>query len=69
MPVEPQEAFFEEALGEFVLPYDAVRQADDPEATLLRFLQTTYDAAAATGQWDRDRLEREYGMLGRPPPA
>lgn len=65
-PIEPKEAFFDQTLGEFVLPYDAVRRADDPEATLLRFLQTTYDAAAAKGGWDRDRLECEYGIPRRP---
>jgi hypothetical protein len=67
-PIEPKEAHFEQALGEFVLPYDAVRRTDDPEATLLRFLQTTYDAAAARGGWDRDTLECEYGIPGRPRP-
>lgn len=67
-PIEPKEAHFERALGEFVLPYDAVRRADDPEATLLRFLQTTYDAAADKGGWDRAKLECEYGIPGRPRP-
>jgi hypothetical protein len=43
--------------GEFLLPYDAVRTAADPAATLLEFLQTTYDAAANLGQWDRVLLE------------
>jgi hypothetical protein len=69
VPVEPKEAFFEEILGEYVLPYDAVRAADDPEARLLRFLETTYAAAAAKGRWDRDRLECEYGIPGRPRPT
>jgi hypothetical protein len=50
---------FDETLGEFVLPYDAVRSAADPEGTLLAFLQSTYDAAADLAQWDRARLERE----------
>ena len=45
-------------LGEFVLPYDAVRTADDPDATLLAFMQSTYEAAAKAGKWDRDALER-----------
>lgn len=67
--MDPEEAFFDRTLGEFVLLYDAVRKADDPEAMLLRFLQTTYDAAADRGQWDRDRLECDYGMLGKPRPA
>ena len=64
-PVEPKEAFFDGTLGEFLLPYDAVRRADDPESVLLRFLQTTYDAAAKGG-WDRGELECEYGIPGRP---
>jgi hypothetical protein len=52
-------------LREFVLPYDAVRTAPDPDATLLRFLQATYDAAATLGGWDRapDRPPE------RPPPS
>lgn len=56
--VAPAEALFHEGLGEFLLPYDAVRCARDPDAALLRFLETTYDAAAATGRWDRAALER-----------
>ena len=43
---------------EFVLPYDTVRQADDPDRTLLEFLQTTYEAAANLAKWDRAALER-----------
>lgn len=56
-------ASFDEQLGEFILPYDAVRQAADPEATLLTFLQATYEAAAHYGAWDRAALE---APLGRP---
>lgn len=55
--VEPAEARFDDKLGEFLLPYEAVRRSEDPEATLLRFLQSTYDAAADTGGWQRDILE------------
>lgn len=55
--VAPEAAYFHEPLGEFVLPYEAVRAADDPDADLLSFLQTTYEAAADLGAWDRDRLE------------
>lgn len=51
-PVEPAQAFWSKEKGEFFLPYEAVRQADDPEETLLRFLRSTYKAAAVTGQWD-----------------
>jgi len=45
-------------LGEFVLPYAAVRSAPDPSAAVLDFLQSTYEAAADLGKWDRARLER-----------
>ena len=50
---------FDDALGEFTLPYEAVRKADDPAATLLGFLQSTYEAAADLAKWDRQALERE----------
>jgi hypothetical protein len=58
-PVQPEAAYFHEALGEFILPYEAVRTADDPDQTLLSFLQTTYEAAAVLAHWDRRALERE----------
>jgi hypothetical protein len=57
-PVQPREAFYSSDMQEFVLPYEAVRQAEDPDATLLAFLQSTYEAAANLGNWDRDALER-----------
>jgi hypothetical protein len=56
--VSPAPASFDEGLGEFTLPYTAVREADDPDAVLLEFLQSTYDVAADTGNWDRAALER-----------
>jgi hypothetical protein len=56
--VAPAEALFAEKLGEFLLPYDAVRRAPDPDAALLAFLQSTYDAAANLARWDRRALER-----------
>jgi hypothetical protein len=49
--VEPAEAYFHGSLGEFVLPYDAVRMAANPEAALMAFLETTYRAAADLGDW------------------
>jgi hypothetical protein len=58
VPVRPAAARYDAALGEFVLPYEAVRTAADPDATLLDFLQSTYEAAADTGAWDRVALER-----------
>ena len=66
-PVRPEGAFFHEQLGEFILPYDAVRNVETPNATLLEFLQTTYEAAANAAKWDRAALE--YGPEGpRPTP-
>jgi hypothetical protein len=56
--VEPAEAFYSRELGEFILPYDAVRTSASPDDTLLRFLQSTYEAAARLGHWDRTVLER-----------
>ena len=60
-PVEPAEAFFSKELGEFILPYDAVRTAAEPRQVLINFLQTTYDAAADLGKWDRAALECSLG--------
>ncbi|MGC1522973.1 MAG: DUF5996 family protein [Steroidobacteraceae bacterium] len=65
-PVRPAGAYFHEALGEFLLPYDAVRTADDPDAALLAFLQSTYEAAARTAAWDRGALECPQGSPGVP---
>ena len=62
--VRPDAAFFSEALGEFILPYDAVRAAAQPDQTLLEFLQSTYEAAANAAKWDRDALECPPGQPG-----
>src|SRR3984893_5848546 len=62
--VAPNAAFFSETLGEFILPYDAVRTAANPEQALLEFLQTTYQAAANAAKWDRDALECPSGQPG-----
>jgi Family of unknown function (DUF5996) len=56
-PVVPDAASYDATLGEFVLPYRAVRTAADPDAVLLTFLQSTYEAAAILGRWDRPALE------------
>ena len=53
------EAYYDKDLGQFILPYDSVRQARDPDRLLLDFLQETYAAAAALAKWDRNALERE----------
>lgn len=55
--VQPDAAFYQRELGEFVLPYDAVRAAADPDATLLAFCQSTYKTAAKLGGWEHGRLE------------
>jgi Family of unknown function (DUF5996) len=65
-PILPAEARFDPRFGEFLLPYEAVRTASDPDAVLLSFLQTTYEAAANTGVWDRAALETEEGGIGWP---
>jgi hypothetical protein len=62
MSAGPDEARFDEALAEFVLPYTAVRTATDPDAVLLEFLQRTYEAASTAGRWDRAALERTGGL-------
>jgi hypothetical protein len=56
--VRPREAFYHSQLGEFLLMYDDVRNADSPKDSLLEFLQSTYEAAAILGNWDRKALER-----------
>ncbi|MFT3924106.1 MAG: DUF5996 family protein [Myxococcales bacterium] len=62
--VLPEGAYFDEKLGEFLLPYELVRSAQDPNATLLSFLQSTYEAAADCAKWDRAALERPLGREG-----
>lgn len=56
-PVGPVEAHYSKELGEFLLPYEAVRQATDPDQVLLGFLQDSYEAAAIHAGWDRADLE------------
>ncbi len=64
--VVPAEAFYAADFGQYLLPYEAVRTADDPDATLLSFLQSTYEAAAVHGGWDRAALEYEPVEGARP---
>jgi hypothetical protein len=66
--VEPDAAFYDVALGEFLLPYEAVRRSADPERVLLSFLERTYRAAADLGAWDRAALECAAGVPRRPRP-
>jgi hypothetical protein len=67
--VRPAQARYDAALGEFLLPYEAVRTAADPDAVLLDFLSSTYAAAADAAGWDRDALECGFGRPGVPRPA
>jgi hypothetical protein len=57
--VRPAQAFYHAQLGEFLLPYDDVRNANDPRTMLLEFMQSTYEAGANLGKWDRASLERQ----------
>jgi hypothetical protein len=57
-PVQPEQAYYHRELGEFILPYDAVRRADSPERALLAFINSTYAQAADLANWDRAALER-----------
>ena len=57
--VRPDETYYHRELGEFILPYDAVRKADDPERALHRFVASTYRQAATLGGWDVKALERQ----------
>jgi hypothetical protein len=59
-PVAPEAAFHDAELDEFVLPYAAVRTAEDPDGVLLQFLQSSYEAAAECASWDRASLERAH---------
>ncbi len=60
--VQPREASYHEQLGMFTLPYETVRTAASPDQVLLAFLQSTYDAAADLGHWDRTQLDCALGV-------
>ena len=64
--IEPGASFFSKDLGEFILPYEAVRSSPAPEEVLMRFLQSSYEAAATFGNWDRSKLECPIGVAGKP---
>jgi hypothetical protein len=67
-PVAPGGAYFDKKLGEFLLPYDVVRKSTAPEKTLMSFLESTYQAAAELGRWDRGALDCPIGEPLRPRP-
>jgi hypothetical protein len=58
-PIKPSEAFYDKGISEFLLPYEVVRTSDSHDEVLLNFLQSTYEAAATCGNWDRRALERQ----------
>ena len=58
--VEPPEAFFSDEMGEFFLTYQVVSSSENPEVTLMKFLESTYDAAVETAHWDRDALDFKF---------
>ena len=64
--VKPEGAYFDQKLGEYLLPYDVVRKSSDPEAKLIAFLESTYGAAANGGRWNRAALECPIGYPLRP---
>lgn len=57
--VGPPAAYFHREMGEFILPYEAVSQAQQPDEMLMELLQSTYEAAADLGNWERSKLERQ----------
>nr|NIR72966.1 hypothetical protein [candidate division KSB1 bacterium]NIS25188.1 hypothetical protein [candidate division KSB1 bacterium]NIT72086.1 hypothetical protein [candidate division KSB1 bacterium]NIU25891.1 hypothetical protein [candidate division KSB1 bacterium]NIU91499.1 hypothetical protein [candidate division KSB1 bacterium] len=57
--VRPEAAYYHKELRQFILPYEAVRTADEPDTVLLDFLESTYEAAADLAGWDRNALERK----------
>jgi len=61
--VRPEKAFYQQTMGEFLLMHEDVRRSASPTATLLNFLQSTYEAGAITGNWDRAALERPEDLL------
>ncbi|MEO6221215.1 MAG: DUF5996 family protein, partial [Ginsengibacter sp.] len=61
--VQPKEAFYSKEMGEFILVYDVMRQSSDPENTLIQFLQSTYEAAAKVGNWNRESLEFDFSSF------
>ena len=56
--VEPSAAYYHREMGEFLLPYEAVRNASNPDAMIESFVESTYDRAATLAKWDRRALER-----------
>jgi hypothetical protein len=68
-PIVPPGAYYHDGLREFILPYETVRKAGDPDAALMAFLQSSYEAAANLAGWDRQALERRAGSTPSGPAA
>jgi hypothetical protein len=68
-PTSPDATYYDPALGQHILPYDALRLAASPDDDLMRYMLSTYRAAADLGQWDRAGLERGESDPGQPEPA
>ena len=66
-PIRPAEGYYSEDMREHILPYEAVRRAPDPNRMLQEFFQSTYEADAVCGGWDRASLEHAYPGPGRAP--
>jgi hypothetical protein len=64
-PMAPSATYYDQTLGQFILPYDAVRNATSPDDDLMQYLASTYEAAATLGQWDRAALERDLAERNR----
>lgn len=64
-PIRPEAAFYHQEMREWILPYEAVRVADDPDAMILEFLDSTYETAAALGGWDAAALRSSRGAVPR----
>jgi hypothetical protein len=64
-PIEPAAAFYHQGMREWILPYDAVRAADDPDAMVLTFLESTYETAATLGAWDVASLRSSRPIADR----
>ena len=62
--IRPADAAYNSQMGEFMLPYDAMRKTRSPDGALMDFLQSTYDAAADLGRWSREQLERQGASHG-----
>jgi len=63
-PVRPERTGWNKKLSEFILMYDDVRESESPHDALLEFLQSTYEAGARAGNWDRAALEAESAAQG-----